>query len=80
MLEARRVLEQVYSPHGMNLGMNLGSAAGAGVPEHFHFHLVPRWRGDSNFMGVVGDVRMVPEESSVAGERLREAFAKLARG
>lgn len=79
VLRVRGVLAEVYSPHGMNLGMNLGSAAGAGVPGHFHFHLVPRWRGDSNFMGVVGDVRLVPENPLEARERIRKAFAKLGR-
>lgn len=77
VLQVRDMLEEAYAPHGFNLGMNLGSAAGAGVPGHFHFHVVPRWRGDSNFMGVVGDVRLIPEEPLAARERLRKLFAKL---
>ncbi len=75
VLRARAVLEEAYSPDGMNLGMNLGAAAGAGVPGHFHFHLVPRWRDDSNFMGVVGGVRLVPEDPLAAREKLRRLFA-----
>lgn len=75
VLRTREVLEAAYSPDGMNLGMNLGAAAGAGVPGHFHFHLVPRWHGDSNFMGVVGGVRLVPEDPFAACARLRRLFA-----
>ena len=74
ILKAREVLAEAYSPDGFNLGMNLGSAAGAGVPGHFHFHLVPRWQGDANFMGVVGDVRLVPEDLADAHLRLRRIF------
>jgi ATP adenylyltransferase len=80
VLEVRDVLAEAYSPDGMNLGMNLGSAAGAGVPGHFHFHLVPRWRGDSNFMGAVGGVRLVPEDPLEARARLGKLFAMLAGG
>lgn len=75
VLEARRVLERVYAPDGFNIGMNLGRVAGAGVPGHFHFHLVPRWSGDSSFMTVVGGVRLVPEDLTVAWRKLRPVFA-----
>lgn len=75
MLKAQAVLTRVYSPGGFNFGMNLGRAAGAGVPDHFHFHVVPRWSGDTNFMTVVGGVRLVPEELGAAWARLRAAFA-----
>ena len=74
-LTARRVLERAYAPDGLNLGMNLGSAAGAGVPDHFHLHLVPRWNGDTNFASVVGEVRLVPEALDSTRRRLRELFA-----
>jgi len=75
VLRVRAVLERAYAPDGFNLGINLGSAAGAGVPGHFHFHVVPRWRGDSNFMAAIGDVRLVPEDPLAARERLRRLFA-----
>lgn len=74
ILHARDVLAKAYSPDGFNMGMNLGSAAGAGVPGHFHFHIVPRWKGDANFMGVVGDTRLVPEDLTKSWQRLRDLF------
>jgi len=76
VLRAQRVIERLCHPHGMNLGLNLGRAAGAGVPSHFHFHLVPRWTGDTNFMSVLGDVRLVPEELETMWRKFRQAFAE----
>jgi ATP adenylyltransferase len=76
---AERALTEVYQPHGLNVGVNLGKAAGAGVADHLHMHLVPRWTGDTNFMSVVGDVRVLPEEVFVSAERLRPVFERLAR-
>jgi ATP adenylyltransferase len=64
-----------YTPDGMNLGMNLGRAAGAGVAGHLHLHALPRWFGDSNFMTVVGETRVHPEELSVTYQRLHRALA-----
>lgn len=75
-LEAQSVLHEAFRPHGLNLGMNLGRVAGAGVPGHFHLHLVPRWQGDSNFMAVVGETRLVPEDLATTHDRLRRIFAE----
>jgi len=74
VLKVQRVLSGAYSPHGFNLGMNLGKPAGAGVPGHFHFHLVPRWSGDTNFMTVLAEVRLVPEDLRQTRDRLRQLF------
>jgi ATP adenylyltransferase len=76
VLKTQRVLAEAYQPHGFNLGMNLGKPAGAGVPDHFHFHLVPRWNGDTNFMTVLAEVRLVPEDLRQSRERLRALFAR----
>jgi ATP adenylyltransferase len=68
------VLRTAYRPEGLNVGMNLGKAAGAGIEEHLHWHVVPRWVGDNNFMPVVADQRVVPEALDAAWERLHAAF------
>jgi len=70
-----RVLRELYRPHGINIGMNLGECAGAGVAGHIHLHLVPRWSGDANFMSVIGETRIHIEEMSVTYRRIREAFS-----
>jgi ATP adenylyltransferase len=74
---AEMALQQAYQPNGINVGINLGRSAGAGVLDHLHVHLVPRWNGDTNFMSVVGNVRVVPEEPSATLERLRPIFEHL---
>jgi ATP adenylyltransferase len=68
-------LEKTYHPQGYNLGMNLGRAAGAGVVGHLHLHVLPRWAGDANFMTVVGETRVEPEDLSTTFEKLRKALA-----
>ena len=68
-------LEALYHPHGYNLGMNMGHAAGAGIAGHLHLHLLPRWTGDASFMTTVGETRLEPEELDVTYEKLRQALA-----
>ncbi len=74
--KVERALRTVYTPDGINLGMNLGEAAGAGVAEHLHLHALPRWFGDTNFMTVTAETRILPELLDVTWARVREALGK----
>ena len=74
--DAQRHLGTVYRAPGFNLGMNLGESAGAGIAEHIHMHVLPRWPGDTNFMTTVAETRVLPEDLPSTWRKLKEAFAK----
>jgi len=72
--KCQSVLGEVYEPQGLNVGMNLGKAAGAGVAEHLHMHILPRWVGDANFMTAIGETRTIPESLQTTFEKLKGKF------
>ncbi len=74
--QSQRAIESEYHPDGLNIGLNLGGAAGAGVADHLHLHVVPRWTGDANFVSIIGETRVLPEELTTTFERLKKHFAE----
>jgi ATP adenylyltransferase len=76
--DAEVALKEAYQPQGINVGINLGRPAGAGIIDHIHIHVVPRWTGDTNFMSIFGNTRVLPEDLSESAKRLRPIFERLA--
>ncbi len=68
------ILKKIYHPHAFNVGANIGKAAGAGVPDHVHVHIVPRWTGDSNFMSILGETRVLPETIEETYKRIKDGW------
>jgi len=77
---AEGLIRDVYKPDGLNIGMNIGESAGAGIAGHIHMHVLPRWSGDSNFMTTVSETRVLPEDLGVTWKRLSDAFATVQPG
>ncbi len=74
---AEKALRKVLNPHGFNIGANIGRVAGAGIEEHIHFHIVPRWNGDSNFMPVIGEIKIISQDLSETKNKLLIAYKEL---
>lgn len=74
---AEKALTKVLNPHGFNIGANIGRVAGAGIEDHIHFHIVPRWNGDSNFMPIIGEVKVISQDLAETKEKLLKAYSSL---
>ncbi len=77
---AQQALDRAFHPHGYNVGMNLGLAAGAGIADHLHLHIVPRWNGDTNFMPVLGDTKVLPDALDSSYRKIRDAWNEVIHG
>lgn len=77
MADCIKAIKLVYQPHGLNIGMNIGRAAGAGLETHLHYHIVPRWRGDTNFMPIIADTKVVSESLDDTFKKLKKALKDL---
>lgn len=75
--QTKRTLQDCYSPHGYNIGMNLGRAAGAGITDHLHYHILPRWNGDANFMSSIAETKVMSESLLEGWKRIKSSFDKL---
>jgi len=76
---AEKVLQKIYSPQGFNIGANLGRAGGAGIEDHIHFHIVPRWNGDTNFMPAIGEVKVISQDLAETKKKLLAGYTELAK-
>jgi ATP adenylyltransferase len=74
---AEKALTKVLNPHGFNIGANIGRVAGAGIEDHIHFHIVPRWNGDSNFMPIIGEVKVISQDLAETKEKLLKAYSSI---
>jgi ATP adenylyltransferase len=74
---AVKVLEEIFKPHGFNIGANLGRAAGAGVPGHLHYHVIPRWNGDTNFMPIIAETKILSQSLEDSFQLIADGFRKL---
>ncbi len=75
-----QALRKTYSPHGFNIGANIGRDAGAGIDQHFHVHVLPRWRGDTNFMPIIAGTKVIPETLDTTLKKIRQTLKELERG
>ncbi len=77
LTQSTAILKEIFKPQGINIGLNIGEVAGAGIEEHLHFHLVPRWKGDHSFMAIFGETMVIPEHLRMTYKKLKEPFERL---